>query len=357
MGCPGTKRKLYLERAAGCVGLPLLFIDWKQWSREFWENWLAEHGTGGILKIDPPLWDSAKLSAFPSLTAAYQEDLRMLGEAAGTGGFSFLNHPGAIAHLLDKRACKQKLAGAGLLVTDAVFPGLCRDAAVNPLEGLFAVMEEEQIHQVFIKPNYGSGALGVTAFRVQPKTGKMVLYTCAAWDAEQNCLVNTKRMQRMEDRESISAFLTRLLAMDCMVERWYPKAEHKGYTYDLRAVVQDGRLDFLLARLSKGPITNLHLNNHPLPAEELHLPCWVLDLVEELAVKAMGQYPGLRSAGIDILLEKGSLRPRIIEMNGQGDLIYQDIYHENRIYRHQAEMMVLEIGAEEGYGRDERKFG
>ena len=38
-------------------------------------------------------------------------------------------------------------------------------------------------------------------------------------------------------------------------------------------------------------------------------------------------------------MEKGSLRPRIIELNGQGDLIYQDIYSENRIYRHQAEIM------------------
>ena len=53
----------------------------------------------------------------------------------------------------------------------------------------------------------------------------------------------------------------------------------------------------------------------------------------------MDCFPGLRSAGIDILLEKGSLRPRIIEMNAQGDLIYQDIYNHNVIYGHQAEMM------------------
>ena len=48
---------------------------------------------------------------------------------------------------------------------------------------------------------------------------------------------------------------------------------------------------------------------------------------------------GLGSVGIDILLEKGSLRPRVIEMNGQGDLIYQDIYGENQIYERQGEMM------------------
>ncbi len=50
---------------------------------------------------------------------------------------------------------------------------------------------------------------------------------------------------------------------------------------------------------------------------------------------AMKLFPGLLSAGIDILLEKGTLRPRIIEINGQGDLIYQDIYAENTIYKQQ----------------------
>ena len=65
----------------------------------------------------------------------------------------------------------------------------------------------------------------------------------------------------------------------------------------------------------------------------------VLDSVGEICRKAMGCFTGLRSAGIDILLEKGSLKPRIIEMNAQGDLIYQDIYHQNIIYGHQAEIM------------------
>ncbi len=58
----------------------------------------------------------------------------------------------------------------------------------------------------------------------------------------------------------------------------------------------------------------------------------------------MGCYPGLASAGIDILLEKGSLKPRIIEMNGQGDLIYQDIFAGNVVYRHQAELMKAWVG-------------
>ena len=49
----------------------------------------------------------------------------------------------------------------------------------------------------------------------------------------------------------------------------------------------------------------------------------------------MKLFPGLSMAGIDILLEKGGKQPRIIEINGQGDLIYQDIFHENTIYKRQ----------------------
>ena len=110
-------------------------------------------------------------------------------------------------------------------------------------------------------------------------------------------------------------------------------------SYDLRAVMQDGKLDYLLARLSDGPVTNLHLNNHPLAPEELKLSVSVREKVKALCRKAMACYPGLQSAGIDILLEKDSRRPRIIEMNAQGDLIYQDIYNKNIIYCHQTEMM------------------
>ena len=53
----------------------------------------------------------------------------------------------------------------------------------------------------------------------------------------------------------------------------------------------------------------------------------------------MDCFPGLSGAGIDLLPERGRLSLRVIEMNAQGDLMYQDIFHENRIYRHQAARM------------------
>ncbi len=334
LGNADTKRTDYFRQAAKKAGLPICFADWNDWERQ-WES-LTE--TELFLKIDPPLWKSCFLEELDSLTDDYKKKLDKLAKAADACKIEYFNHPSAIAELLDKRACKKKLKQNGLPVTESL--EAAEEEVPNRLsvETLLEMMERCGIHQVFIKPVNGSGAAGVSAFRWQPRTGRMMLYTCSL-EQEGIDLVNTKRLRRFSKPGETVSLLNRLLSLDCIVERWYAKEEYEGYSYDLRAVVQENEVDFLLARLSKGPITNLHLNNHPMEAGMLGLPAPVLDSVEEICRKAMGCFTGLRSAGIDILLEKGSLKPRIIEMNAQGDLIYQDIYHQNIIYGHQAEIM------------------
>lgn len=395
LGVPGTKRAAYLAKGAEAAGIPLSIIDWKEFPVRYgascekpvgdaasYENifgsqismqaWLPDSLLRGneaawehvFLKIDPPLWESCCLEDLNLLTRDYKGKLTRLAELGEKHQITFLNRPEDICALLDKRGCKRRLAEAGIPVTEELkgSDGLVwegkppkesgisgADQAVTPMDGrypgadqverLLEAMERNHIFQVFIKPVYGSGAAGAAAFRWQHRSGRMILYTCAMTDPETGRLVNTKRLRRFTNREQVLSLAGRLLTLDCVVERWYAKAEHNGFSYDLRAVVQDGRMDFLLARLSSGPITNLHLNNHPLKGTELGLPSHVMEAVEQLCIRAAGCYPGLRSVGIDVLLEKGSLRPRVIELNGQGDLIYQDIYAQNRIYRHQAEMM------------------
>ncbi len=385
LGSPGTKRTIYLEKGAEAEGISFRLLDWKKfpfrsadspasplrkdlvlkndfrddtaladpfWNETAWEN--------VFLKIDPPLWESCCLDELNILARDYEKKLQWLAELGKKRQITFLNKPEDILALLDKRACKRRLAEAGIPVTEeldgigrAVFPvaetldsvGQAVLPVAETLDGvgradlLLGSMERRRIFQVFIKPVCGSGAAGAAAFRWQPRSGRMILYTCAMENPETGRLVNTKRLRRFTDRKQVLSMIGRLLELGCIVERWYAKAEHNGFSYDLRAVVQDGRMDFILARLSSGPITNLHLNNHPLKGNDLGLPCHVMEDVEQLCIRAAGCYPELRSVGIDVLLEKGSLRPRIIELNGQGDLIYQDIYDQNRIYLHQAEMM------------------
>lgn len=338
LGVVGSKRAVYLEQAMMQMGVPLQVVDFNKWRED-----LPAHEI--FLKIDPPQWESAALTDLIPLMKGYYEDLISLERRAKRYPMEFFNAPSTIRTLLDKRLCKQILKQKGLPVTETLGKGVGEDV-VHTMEELLEWMREQAVCQVFIKPVCGSGASGVSAFRIQPSTGRMVLYTCTAWD-EIGRLVNTKRLVRVSKRDEICQVLSALLEMDCIVERWYAKAEYQGYSYDLRAVVQDDRIDFLLARLSKGPITNLQLNNRPLAIEALHLSEDLTEKIVKLCREAMTCFPRLRSAGIDLLLERGSLRPRIIEMNAQGDLIYQDIYGQNQIYHHQAKMIREWIGQEE----------
>ncbi len=331
LGSAGTKRTDFFQQAAAQAGLPVLFVDWS--SPEQWER--QPDQTQWMMKIDPPLWDSCFLGQLGQLTHDYQEKLRRLSAAAKDHPLEFFNHPSAILELLDKRVCKKRLEQEMLAVTE-LLSGDKQD--IRTAAQLLETMRAEHIYQVFLKPVSGSGAAGVSALRFQPSTGRLVLYTCALLHPQLG-LVNTKCLRRFCGRDEVMDYIEHILALDCVIERWYAKAEHEGCSYDLRAVVLDGRLQFVLGRLSKGPITNLHLNNHPLSAKQLGLPERVLQEVRLLCRQAASCFPGLRIAGIDLLLEKGSLRPRIIEMNAQGDLIYQDIFQDNRIYIEQARVM------------------
>lgn len=197
-------------------------------------------------------------------------------------------------------------------------------------------MREHRLGQVFVKPLRGSGAAGVAALRYSPGNGRLALYTCAA--LEEDGIFNTKRMRRMEGREG-AALLDKLLKLDCVVERWYGKETFQGYCYDLRVIVQGGQIDYILPRLSKGPITNLHLNNRSMEFTDLNLDKRTVERISEVCLKAGECYPRLKSIGMDVLLERGSRSPRVIEMNAQGDLLHRDVYGENRIYRRQIRMM------------------
>ena len=162
---------------------------------------------------------------------------------------TFLNKPEDILALLDKRACKRRLAEAGIPVTEeldgigrTVFPvaetldsvGQAVLPVAETLDGvgradlLLDSMERRRIFQVFIKPVCGSGAAGAAAFRWQPRSGRMILYTCAMENPETGRLVNTKRLRRFTDRKQVLSMIGRLLELGCIVERWYAKAEHNG---------------------------------------------------------------------------------------------------------------------------------
>ena len=91
--------------------------------------------------------------------------------------------------------------------------------------------------------------------------------------------------------------------------------------------------------------TNLHLNNGAVSLEDAlqNEESWnqgnIQKDIERVCEEAMALFPNVHVAGLDVMLDKKTGKPRIIEINGQGDLLYQDIYGENIIYRNQIAKM------------------
>ena len=416
IGDPSSKRSVFFRKAADSLGIEVQAVPWddvsgklnlerlqgleekydakglrKESGRNDWKelpgaavrsDWkeLPEAAVrsdwkelpGAAVKIDPPAYQTIELCRMQEQLKEYQRNLYRLAQT----DCCFLNPPETICGMLDKRETNLRLKAHGVPVTE-MFPEEVRTAMQ-----LEEIMEQRNCYSVFVKPRYFSGAAGVAAFRIHPGMGCRKLYTSCR--LEQGQLINTKRLVCLEENAKIKALLNQLLSLECVVERWHPKADFRGKSYDLRVVFQFGHIAAMVARQSKGPITNLHLNNQALDVEELGLGETAMDQIASVCRKAYEAFSGsgnldvknatgsgnldvknaagsgnldvknaagsgiwsagnasggISMAGIDLLLEKGSLRPRVIEMNGQGDLIYRDIYGENRIYQEQARVL------------------
>lgn len=324
-----TKRTEYMRRAAGEEGEAFSLVRWSEINGRgdvFQKSGTDRHGQSAAVKLDPPLCQDTVL----------QDNVRSMEEycrklATCKWQVCYLNEPEGILQLLDKQQVKQILDAHAIPATK-----MYKENFLTAGE-LLMWMKSERVPAVFIKPRYFSGAAGVTAFRCNPATGRMNAYTSCC--LEEGRLINTKHMYSLSREEEILPLLDSLLAIGCIVERWHGKDTirrgRREIVYDLRVVWQFGHIAYLVARGSAGPVTNLHLNNGALPMEQLGLSDKTLQEVEWLCKEAMSCFEGIRVAGIDVMLEKGSRRPLIIEMNGQGDLIYQDIYDKNSIYKEQ----------------------
>ncbi len=317
------KRRDYFLKACQEMNLPLLFFDIE--SKELAQRLLP----GDVVKIDPIAGGSARLAELNESIQAYG---RILHSLAKRSDVHFLNAPAAIFQTLDKKLCKKRLSDERIPATPML------DFAGTHFEELTEFMCAERLSQIFIKPNFGSGAAGILALRRHPRTGRLIAYTTIA---EQNGeYVNTKRLHMLTDHAAAARMADFLLQRDPIIERWIPKDSIGGHSYDLRVVYQFGQIAMIQVRgARRGAVTNLHLNNFPIEAAALKLSGEELQRIEQLCERAIALFPALRSVGFDILIEKNTRKPYIIEMNAQGDLMYRDIFGENRIYKEQVKRM------------------
>jgi hypothetical protein len=228
----------------------------------------------------------------------------------------WMNSPADIALMFDKSACHQALGSHGA----SVAPSL---GVVGSFDELGERMKERNWRRVFVKLAYGSSASGVVAYQTD---GRRHQATTTVETARQNGelrLYNSRRIRVYRDWREIAELIDALCRHRVHVEQWLPKAGFDNRTFDLRVVVIAGRACQTIARLSRSPMTNLHLLNErgdeDAVRERVGLAAW--DAAMRNCELAMECFPGSLYAGIDLLFTPDHRRRVVIEVNAFGDLL------------------------------------
>lgn len=277
-----------------------------------------------VIKLEPCVSDETDFLKYALLNRAYKETLQRLSEMSLPDDVYFLNTPDALLRALDKKETKEVLMDKGLKVT----PMLPSPQSFDELRQLLA----DCGRGCFLKPRYGSGAGGIMAIRYQPNRNKWVVYTTLR--QVDGVIHNTKRINRLSVEKEIIPLAEAVIQTEAILEEWIPKAQLQGENYDLRVVYRESEIDYIVVRCSKGSITNLHLNNKAHWWNELSLSEEVRQQIYFQCQEAV-QSLDLQYAGVDVLIERGTDIPYIIEVNGQGDHVYQDMFAHNSIYTQQ----------------------
>jgi hypothetical protein len=237
----------------------------------------------------------------------------------------WLNAPADIAAMFDKRQTHQRLRSAGVPV-----PGLLAlpEALLN-YETLRETMLRKRMHRVFVKLAAGSGACGVIAYQLNPRTGAELAVTTLSVESDRTgkpVYYNAIKPRRYLEQKSIGPMMNWLLQHGAHVEQWIPKATYKGNPFDVRQLVVAGRACHHIARVSRTSITNLHLRSERMNLDDIGLSAEVQRAVEECAEQALSAFPNSHVAGIDVLLQSGSHSPFVLDVNPFGDLLYRVNY-------------------------------
>lgn len=224
--------------------------------------------------------------------------------------------PADIAVMFDKRACHARMERAGIAVPPSLGP-------VDSFDELLEQMRERGWGRVFVKLAHGSSASGAVALAVGRSRAQAVSTVEMIHDRDGVRLYNSRRLKTYRDTGEIVALIDAVCRHRVHVERWLPKAGIAERTFDLRVVVIAGRARHVVARLSRGPMTNLHLLNARgdalAVAARMGAQAWELAL--ESCERAMAVFPHSMYGGIDLLIAPGFRRHAVLEANAFGDLL------------------------------------
>lgn len=233
-----------------------------------------------------------------------------------------MNNPESILLSFHKMKC-QKLLAQHLSVPEIFIEHL------TSYNELIAYLEQQMIHEVFIKPYHGSSSSGVMALR-QAK-GKQIMYTTI--QLTEKGLFNSLKLRKYNKIEDIAQIINAMVPAGLMVEQWIKKKRHRLKSFDFRVVVIGGEASFCVPRMSSHFITNLHLGNEKGDIEEFEIVLGKakIEEIKSIAIKAVNSIGGLFYAGVDVAITD-NLTPYVIEVNAFGDMLLGVHYNGSSTY-------------------------
>ena len=231
-----------------------------------------------------------------------------------------MNDAGDIAAMFDKPACHARLATAGVPVPPALPP-------VRSFDELTAAMADAGWRRVFVKLAHGSSGSGVVAYQVggsvaEPRHRAVTTAEMVRQGGGLR-LYNSRRLRAYTDPREIATLVDALARHRVHVEQWLPKAGMDGRACDLRVVVIGGRARHAVVRLSRSPITNLHLLNDRAEPRALRRQmgesAWAGAM--RTCERVMACFPRSLHGGVDLLVATDLRRHAVLEVNAFGDLL------------------------------------
>ncbi|MFZ6744815.1 STM4014 family protein [Undibacterium sp. JH2W] len=240
------------------------------------------------------------------------------------GNVSWFNHPEEIVSMFNKPLCKQ-------ILQTYTLPSLPNFSCY---EEFFAYAEKQAYSRFFIKLNSSSSASGIVAYEYNKSNGKEQAYSTVelVHGIDGARYYNSLKIKKYTQPEAIRNILDFLFTEGAMVESWIPKARHEDSSYDLRVVGIAGQRRHAIARLSRGPMTNLHLGNQRCAVDELELSSSTWQEIDILVEKTMQAFPRSLYAGLDILLPRNGKAPVLLEANAFGDLLPNLLHNGENTY-------------------------
>ncbi|WP_331459245.1 STM4014 family protein [Paenibacillus sp. FJAT-27812] len=384
IGNPANKRTMGLQAARSKLGLaPAVVLPYEQLlSRSLYIEDVLQQFAGDepiIVRLDAPgedqavereliawgapdrsgddvFWSAGSLPGSISIPAAdalalpqqhgriyfpaqwYRGYCRFLAAMQREAGASrkavrWVNSPGSIASMFDKRSCWQLLSRQGLRVPALPAPV----GTIRSYDQLQAAISASGMRRLFIKLACGSGASGVIAYQINPSTGAELAITTIGVEehAGSSSFYNAGLLRRYREHSDIRTIIDWVCREGAHIERWIEKDSFESKSFDVRQLVVDGEACHTVLRLSSTPITNLHLRNERRMDVDGLLSAEVKQAVKQAAEAALRAFPGSRTAGVDVLVQRGSGLTYAIDINPFGDLLYGAEYEGMNTYEWQ----------------------